>query len=144
MGSCEAGAPGYSPANQGCLFLISTGRGAGYPALLTDASASGSDVFFFDREGLVGQDTDNLVDLYDARVGGGIAAQNPPAPPPLCEGEACKPAAAPPPSPPSPATPSFQGPGNVTERKCPKGKVRRHGRCVRKHHHHKHNHKRRH
>jgi hypothetical protein len=143
-GSCSEGGPGYSPADQGCLFLISTGRGAGYPALLTDASETGEDVFFIDREGLVAQDTDNLTDLYDARVGGGIAAQNPPPSPPPCEGEACKPEINPPPPAASPATPSFKGTGNVTEKKCPKGKVKRGGRCAKGHkpdkpkHHHKH------
>ncbi len=42
-----------------------------------DASASGNDVFFFTDQPLVGQDQDSLVDVYDARVGGGIAAQSP-------------------------------------------------------------------
>jgi hypothetical protein len=142
-GSCEEGAPAYSPANGGCLYLISSGKGS-YPSLFLDASESGSDVFFFTRSRLVGQDTDALLDVYDARVGGGIAAQSPP-PPEACEGEACKPGASPPPGVASAATPGFQGTGNVREkppRHCPRGKVRRHGKCVKKHkrhHHRKHN-----
>ena len=52
-------------------------------------------MFFFTRQALVGQDEDELVDLYDARVGGGIAAQNPPPPAAPCLGEACHPAQAP-------------------------------------------------
>jgi hypothetical protein len=47
-------------------------------------------VFFTTRERLVGIDTDDQIDLYDARVDGGIPAQNPPAPAPPCEGEACQ------------------------------------------------------
>jgi hypothetical protein len=46
-------------------------------------------VFFTTRERLVGIDTDNLVDIYDARVGGGIPAQNP-APASSCQGEDCQ------------------------------------------------------
>jgi hypothetical protein len=73
---------------QGELRLISPGRG-GTDSKFLDASVSGDDVFFTTREQLVGIDTDNQVDLYDARVGGGIAAQNPPPVFP-CEGEACQ------------------------------------------------------
>jgi hypothetical protein len=74
---------------QGELRLISSGWGATDSKFL-DASASGRDVFFTSRDRLVGIDTDNQVDLYDARVGGGIAAQNPSAPPPPCEGDDCQ------------------------------------------------------
>jgi hypothetical protein len=137
-GSCAVGSPGYSPADQGCLYLISRGKG-NFGSILADASAGGDDVYFFSREALVGQDTDQLLDLYDARVAGGIASQSPPPKRPPCEAEGCKPALSPPPAQPSPVTPSFQGPGNVDEKpkpKCPKGKVRRHGRCIEKTHHH--------
>jgi hypothetical protein len=50
-------------------------------------SASGSDIFFITATTLVGQDTDTLHDLYDARIGGGFPA--PPAP--ACSGEGCQP-----------------------------------------------------
>jgi hypothetical protein len=53
-------------------------------------SASGSDIFFFSSTQLVGQDTDDLVDIYDARVDGGFPA---PAHEPSCSGEACQPSA---------------------------------------------------
>jgi Tol biopolymer transport system component len=43
-------------------------------------SASGSDIFFLTRTRLVGQDTDQLVDLYDARINGGFPASPPPEP----------------------------------------------------------------
>jgi hypothetical protein len=73
---------------RGELRLISPGRGTSDSEFL-DASASGNDVFFTTREQLVGIDRDNQVDLYDARVGGGIPAQNPPPASP-CEGEGCQ------------------------------------------------------
>ncbi|MGN6815145.1 MAG: fibronectin type III domain-containing protein [Solirubrobacterales bacterium] len=136
-GSCEAGGPSYSPPNDGCLYLISTGK-SDWTSIFADASESGDDVFFLTRSQLVGQDTDQQIDVYDARVGGGIAAQNQ-VPPEPCEGEACKTGASTPPPLASPATPGFQGTGNVDEkapRPCPKGTVRRHGKCVKKHHRH--------
>jgi hypothetical protein len=73
---------------QGELRLISPGRGP-FDSKFLDASVSGDDVFFTTREQLVGIDTDNQVDLYDARVGGGIPAQNPPPVSP-CQGDACQ------------------------------------------------------
>ena len=50
-------------------------------------SATGSDIFFETRSQLVGQDTDSLGDIYDARVDGGFPA---PTPEPSCAGEACQ------------------------------------------------------
>jgi hypothetical protein len=50
-------------------------------------SATGSDIFFLTRAQLVGQDSDGLIDVYDARVGGGFPA---PAPEPSCSGDACQ------------------------------------------------------
>lgn len=82
-GSCDSEAQ-----NGGCLYLISTGTSS-EPAFFADASASGDDVFFYTTQQLVRQDQDQITDIYDARVGGGIAAQNE-LPPPVCEGEACK------------------------------------------------------
>jgi hypothetical protein len=87
-GTCAAGTSG------GCLYPISSGVSS-EPSYFAEASSSGGDVFFFTRQPLVGQDEDELVDLYDARVGGGIAAQNSPAPAAPCLGEACHPAQAP-------------------------------------------------
>jgi hypothetical protein len=80
-------------------------------AVFADASESGKDVFFTTRQRLVGADGDSIVDLYDARVGGGIASQN--APPPLqCLGEGCKPPATELPFSASPGSSSFVGPEN--------------------------------
>jgi hypothetical protein len=74
---------------EGELRLISSGQGAADSKFL-DASLSGDDVFFTSRDRLVGIDGDNQVDLYDARVGGGFASQNPASAPAPCEGEACQ------------------------------------------------------
>ena len=73
---------------EGEMRLISPGRG-GTDSKFLDASASGDNVFFTTREQLVGIDSDNQVDLYDARAGGGIAAQNPP-PVSQCEADQCQ------------------------------------------------------
>ncbi len=67
----------FSASSGGCLYLISTGESAS-PSYFGDASASGNNVFFFTRQALVDQDQDENYDVYDARVEGGIAAQNPP------------------------------------------------------------------
>ncbi len=137
-GSCTESSPAYSPPNQGCLYLISTGK-SDYPSLFLDASESGRDVFFFTRSRLVGQDQDQLLDVYDARVEGGIPSQSPP-PSAKCEGEACLPGPSAPPAAGSPATPGFQGEGNVHQKPpkphCPKGKVKHHGKCVKQHKRH--------
>jgi hypothetical protein len=74
---------------EGELRLVSAGRGES-DSLFLDASVNGDDVFFLTRERLVGSDTDDQVDLYDARVGGGFASQNPQPAPPACEGEGCQ------------------------------------------------------
>jgi hypothetical protein len=123
-GTCTEGGPAYSPANRGCLYLISTGTSE-YPSFFVDASASGNDVFFLTRDQLVGQDTDSLQDVYDARVDGGLVSQNqPPAIP--CENEGCKNEAGPPPQ--FSAPPQISGPGNPPIKRKPckpkKGKKR--------------------
>ena len=126
------------------MELISSGR-ADRDAELRDASPSGEDVFFSTGASLLPQDP-ALVDIYDARVGGGLPV--PQAPPSACEGEACQ---SPPPAPQrqSAASKAFHGPGNQKHakgRKCPKGKrkVRRKGktRCLKRGHaHHKRHHR---
>jgi hypothetical protein len=74
----------------GRLRLLSSGTSAA-PSDFVGSSESGDDVFFATRDRLVGQDRDGLMDVYDARVGGGFASQNP-VEQPGCVGEACKPA----------------------------------------------------
>jgi hypothetical protein len=116
-GSCKEAGAAFSPLNGGCLYLLSTGKDE-YPSFFADASANGDDVFIFTREGLVGQDKDELLDVYDVSVGGGIPAQFPVVVPP-CEGlDACHGTIPTPPVEGSPSSQTFVGPGN----EAPKGK----------------------
>lgn len=72
----------------GHVQLISRATPETY-ALLAGASASGHDVFIDTNDRLVSQDKDSAGDIYDARIGGGIAAQNP-NPRGACSGSACR------------------------------------------------------
>lgn len=122
IGSCQR--------QGGCVTLISPGSGAVDSNLLA-VDESGKNVFFTSRERLVRSDTDELIDAYDAREGGGFPAETE-TQRAECQGESCQPS----PNPPAGSTPAsslFQGSGNVKPekaRKCPKGKVRKNGRCV--------------
>jgi hypothetical protein len=58
----------------GVLSLLSTGTSSSN-SYFFNASADGDDAFFLTRDALVGQDIDQDVDLYDARVGGGFVDQ---------------------------------------------------------------------
>jgi hypothetical protein len=101
-------------------------------------SPDGSTVAYHTSAQVLPSDGDKAIDVYVARVNGGY-----PAPPPaeVCAGEACQ-------GPPAMLSGStgatssfFQGAGNVSGRgvkKCPKGTVRRHGKCVKKKKHVKH------
>ncbi|HET7120665.1 MAG TPA: NHL repeat-containing protein [Solirubrobacterales bacterium] len=136
-GKCSEENPYFSARSGGCVFLISGGEEP-TDSHFVDADADGSDVFFTTSQSLVSSDPD-LIDIYDARVGGGFAI----APEPEeCEGEGCQPVAPAPPVP--PAQSSQAGPGNRHyPPKCKKGFVRKHGKCVKKkkRHHHKSHHK---
>ncbi len=99
-GKCTASSHSFFAANGGCLYLISSGEGS-FEAEFWEASESGDDVFFTTDKSLVAKDP-GLIDLYDARVGGGFAEAAPPA---ACEGEACQ-------SP--PAAPGYSDPGSST------------------------------
>jgi hypothetical protein len=104
-GSCPSG-------HGGCIYLISSGQSP-EPSYFAEAGANGDSVFFFTRQSLVGQDTDNNQDLYDARIGGGLAAQNPPASLAPCTGDACRGAPGSSPSLGAPVSQVFSGPGNL-------------------------------
>ncbi len=112
-GSCRRSSASFNLGSGGCLYLISTGRSPD-PSYFADASASGDNAFFFTDQPLVGQDHDSLIDVYDARVDGGIAEQNPPAPPAPCAGEACRGAPGSPPAFGAPSSATFLGAGNLT------------------------------
>jgi len=139
-GSCERASPSFSESDGGCLYLISTGQSA-QPSYFGDASESGDDVFFFTRQSLVSQDQDLNVDVYDARVDGGIPAQNPPPPPEPCAGETCRGPSEAPPLFGAPSSATLPGDDNLTPVepkpkkvvvKCPKHKKRSHRKCRKK------------
>jgi hypothetical protein len=94
----------------GCVSLISSGTSSSESSF-ADASADGSDVFFLTYAGLVPQDTDGLVDVYDAREGGGF-----PGPPAslACTGTGCQGVPAAPPVFATPSSVTFNGVGNFT------------------------------
>ncbi|HSE65526.1 MAG TPA: hypothetical protein VLB12_00980, partial [Gemmatimonadales bacterium] len=129
IGTCER--------EGGCISLISAGTEPVDSNLVT-IDETGKNVFFTTRDQLVLKDKDELIDLYDAREGGGIPAETE-TQGDGCQGEACQPQPVVPDDPP----PAFEGSGNVKatvlgRRPCAKGKVRRRGRCVpRKTRHHK-------
>jgi hypothetical protein len=75
--------------DDGALRLISAGQSGGN-SQLADVSADGNDVFFTTEDRLVRQDTDSARDVYDARVGGGIASQDAGPPSPECTAEGCR------------------------------------------------------
>ena len=79
----------YDPATDS-LSLVSAGKGSD-PATFTDASASGDDVFLVTRQRLVASDRDDLVDLYDARIGDALPDNTPEDPVPACDGDVCQP-----------------------------------------------------
>jgi NHL repeat len=118
--------------SSGKVALLSSGS-CNCDSYFVEISADGKDAFFTTRERLVAIDVDNDADLYDARVGGGIAAQNV-VPQPQCEGDACMPPVAVP-NFPTPASAGFKGQGNVksspnARKRCATGKVRRGRRCI--------------
>ena len=110
-GSCTTANPAYSAQNGGCVDLISSGESP-EDSEFVDASSDGSDVFFRTGESLAAGGRDpGLIDIYDARVGGG---EPQPESRPACEGDACQSVPSPPPVS-TPATAAHRGPGNVRE-----------------------------
>jgi hypothetical protein len=120
------------------VSLIGSGSDS-LPTYLLGASADGHDVFIGTHARLVAADTDNLGDVYDARictaaepcVQSGLAREG------LCEGDACShPVAAP--SDATPASATFSGAGDLTPassttpkaKRCVKPKKLSGGRCV--------------
>lgn len=150
----ERSGQGTCTSAAGCTLLISSGRTA-LDSSFFSADSSGRDVFFTTRQQLLPElDQDELVDLYDAREGGGFAIASPPA---SCSGEQCRPAPTVAAATAGPPSATFDGPGNLPPpaqgvrptvavkkpAKCPKGKTRRHGKCVRARHKRKAKHARR-
>jgi len=113
------------------VALISSGKAEG-GATFVDASIDGSDAFFLTDGSLVAADPGG-VDLYDARIDGGLPIPQQPLP---CLGDACQPLQSEPVNP--TLTTLLAGPGNPPVRysggskKCKKRYVRRRGKCVKK------------
>ncbi len=99
----------------GNVYLISPGTQA-TEAVFADASTTGNDVFFTTRQQLVGKDRDQIIDLYDARVGG-HPEEAPLAP---CAGEQCRTLASPPAFG-APASTGYLGAGNPAAPPPPAG-----------------------
>jgi hypothetical protein len=126
----------------GQLDLVSSGKGSG-DAKFTDVTPDGRSAFFFTGERLVGQDVDSTYDVYVARIGGGLSAQNPPQPDAPCFGEGCLGPTPQPPGEVSPGSNGFNGPRNAKPganqrkaKKCGKGrkakKVKGRAKCVKR------------
>jgi hypothetical protein len=125
-------------SSTGTVHLLSSGADNA-DSYFMDASANGDNAFFLTRQQLVGWDTDQNYDLYDARVNGGLP--NPPVPQ--------RPAVRPLVGGPDfviPGTQTLHGAGNPPRRsglvKCRHGYVRKRvrgrARCVRKPKPHRH------
>lgn len=140
-GACTPSSPSFSLQDEGCVSLISSGDSP-VDSRLVEATPDGGDVFFATLSSLLPQDY-GLIDIYDARVGGGLPV--PPEAPPPCEGDSChNPSAAP--VQPTPASSAVRGSRKAPAKKhprkgCPKGKRavgpkgKRH--CVPKRKHHR-------
>jgi hypothetical protein len=106
--------------------LLSTGTSPN-ASFFNDASLSGDDAFIATRSaGLVGQDQDQLQDVFDTRVGGGLPSQHP-VPVPECEGlDGCHGPQSAPPGFQSPPSASLGGAGNAKQVRHPAKKHRKH------------------
>jgi NHL repeat len=125
----------------GRLLLVTDGVTDGSPQV-NGFLAGGHDLFFTVAAQYTPDALDKYRRLYDARIGGGFEF---PQPSPPCALEACQGIPKGAPAEQAPSSADFRGPGNASpakKRKCTKPRVRRHGRCVRKHSgkHRKHRH----
>jgi hypothetical protein len=130
----EASGEGSCSQQPGCLRLLSGGRQAGGRFL--DASADGADVFFLTADSLVRSDPGSI-DVYDARVDGGLPEPTEPIP---CTGDACQPLPSPPEDP-NPGT-TIPNSGNPAVKYFKEHEKRHHRKHKKKHQHRKHAHHR--
>jgi hypothetical protein len=121
----------------GHVSLITTGSvGGGVTSGNTGLGidASGQNILFQTAQQLTPSDRDGAVDVYDARIDGGFSIPEERS----CSGEDCRsPIVTPIPL--KPKESQTPKPGNLVQSKpCPRGKVKRHGKCVKRHHPKKH------
>lgn len=93
----------------GQVSLLTTGTSS-RPSYFFNASADGDDAFILTDTPLVPQDIDDLVDLYDVRVGGGFAAPTTDG----CSGDDCQGEASAPPATGPTGSADLDGRGDVT------------------------------
>lgn len=102
----EQDGAGSCALSQGCIYLLSAGNSP-ESSFLADVSESGNDVFFTTRSQLVPEDTNENVDLYDARAD---APQ--PVVAPRCMGTGCQGIPSAPPVFSTPSSVTYNGIGN--------------------------------
>jgi hypothetical protein len=138
----------------GQLHLLSTGTDSA-PSFFLDASDEGKDAFIATRARLAPSDTDQLSDVYDVRIDG--TPEPPSTHHEICTGENCRSGSATPPPSPTPQSAGAFPPNPKPSAPCKKGRrrgattrpksgssatgakrsqlfVRKHGKCVKKHH----------
>jgi hypothetical protein len=118
-----AGAEGTCEREAGCTRLISAGTEP-VDSNLIAVDETGKNVFFDTRDKLALKDKDELLDVYDAREGGGIAAESEISRA-ECQGENCQ-APVSPPNDPTPSSSTFEGAGNVKETPVAKKHTKKH------------------
>ena len=136
----EAAGEGSCTTPGGCQYVISS-AGNGESDNFLGANADGSDVYFATATPLTASDKDDLRDVYDARIDGGFTESPAPA---SCEANCPRERSGIPGAtalltnttgasgnlvPPSLAAVTSHPPRKAVKR-CRKGHVRRHGRCV--------------
>jgi hypothetical protein len=114
---------------EGEARLISSGRSPA-ESVFQGVNAGGTDVFFGTQQRLVGQDRDSLVDLYDARIAGGLASQEPQPAPAPCFNAGCQGSPEAPPGAQLGGSGDFNGPGNAKRSKSHRKRCgkKKHGR----------------
>jgi hypothetical protein len=116
-GSCAPGGVGYVAAAAGCVSLVSSGDGA-EGAVFEGSSENGDDVFFASYESLVPADTGTELQLYDARVGGGLIAQHQVPATPCGDARECRGAGAGAPASVTAATAHYKGHAKSRRKAC--------------------------
>jgi DNA-binding beta-propeller fold protein YncE len=136
-------APDVYEWRNGALRLISDGESEFSRYGLTSPTVAGIDAhgdnvfFLLSQPGLTGFEQDGLDNVYDARLGGGFPR---PQAPVHCSEESCQGPLQGAPAPRQQASALGSGPGNLPSRprsrRCGPHRVRRHGRCLKRHHRH--------